>query len=340
MKKLFFLLSVAMLLIGGCCGNNCNAEELINYVPADADGVVSVDSARLINLSHLKDFRKDDKNFDKSWNEFEAELAKFGLKPSDLPSQMMIFFKAEGDMEEAGILGLTDITEAKLLKIFDANKDKVSYTAKTIEGRKAYIVSRKMMEDDKAVITYIKPNLVLVCDEEKAGEMFKSVGKSTNKALIGLKAKADPKALITVLYEKEVKAAQPAQMTPMGPNPMDSLKSAVLALNLSGKAQRDINLKGDVVCKDATAATQLAGQLKTLVMVMSMQMAQNPELSKMFTEAIKVEQKNDNVKLSISISEKLLNDTKAFIKQRSASMGAAPMQAAPIAPVAPVKAAK
>jgi hypothetical protein len=330
MKKMLILLSAVLLFAGGCC-NNCKAEDLINYVPADTDGVVAVDAERLVNLSHLQDLRKENADFNARWLTFESELQAYGLKTSDLPSKLMVFFKAEAGTQNAGILALTKITEAKLVNLFNLNKDKLSYTVKTIAGRKAYVIAKKAKKEDKAVITYIKPNLALICNEDKAEYFCKVVGKSKNEKMIAANKKADKKALMYILYAKAAKAAKAAPAAPMGQNPMENLESAIIALNLVGKSQKDINLKADLNCTDVQNASQIAMQLKTLVMIMTMQVAQNPDLSKSITEAVKIDQKEKNIKINISISETLLEQIKASAeakkKQVLAGRKAAPVKA-------------
>jgi len=343
MKKMLILLSAVLLFVGGC-SSNCKAEDLINYVPADTDGVIAVDSERLINLSHLQDLRKENADFNGQWLTFESELKKYGLKTSDLPSKLMIFFKAEGGTQNAGILALTEITEAKLVNLFKLNKDKLSYTEKTIAGRKSYVIAKKAKSEDKAVITYIKPNLALICDEDKAEYFCKVVGKSKNEKLIAADKKADQKALMYILYAKGAKAspaAPAAPASPMGNNPIDSLESAVIALNLVGKSQKDINLKADLTCTDVQNASQIAMQLKTLVMIMTMQVAQDPKLSKSITEAIAIDQKEKNIKINISISETLLTQIKATAEAKKKQALAARAASAKATPVAvPAKVAK
>ncbi len=331
MKKMLILLSVVLLFAGGCC-NNCQAEDLINYVPADTDGVVAVDAERLINLSHLQDLRKENADFNGQWLTFESELKKYGLKTSDLPSKIMVFFKSEAGTQNAGILALTKITEAKLVNLFELNKDKLSYTVKIIAGRKSYVIAKKAKKDDKAVITYIKPNLALICDEDKAEYFCKAVGKSKNEKLIAANKKADQKALMYILYAKGAKAAKAAPAAPMSKNPIDSLESAIVALDLVGKSQKDINLKADLNCTDVQNASQIEMQLKTLVMIMTMQVAQDPKLSKSITEAVVINRKDKSVKINISISETLLTQIKAVAeakKKQALAARAAPVKAAP-----------
>jgi hypothetical protein len=343
MKKMLILLSAVLLFAGGCC-SNCKAEDLVNYVPANMDGLVMVDAERLVNLSHLQDLRKDNKDFNDSWLKFESELQKYGLQPSDLPSKLMIFFKVEPGTQNAGVLAITNkITEAKLVELLKANKEKVSYITKTIAKREAYVITHNDKKKDKVVITYLKANLVLICDEEKAEQFFKVVGKAKNVKLIAANKKANQKALVNILYAKEPKAA-PAPATPgMPPNPMEKISSAVIALDLVGKTQKDINLKADLDCVDAPSASQMAMQLNMVIMMMNMQLAQDPALSKSVKEAIKIDQKDKNIKINISVSESLLKKIQTFTEARKqqalASRKAAPAPVAAPVP-APVKAKK
>ncbi len=343
MKKMLILLSVVLVLTGGCC-NKCTAEDLINFVPADTEGLISVDAERLVNLPHLKDLRKENAEFNANWAKFESELDNYGLKTSDLPSRIMVFFKVDAGTQNAGILALTKIPEAKLVELLKTNKDKLAYAEKTISGRKAYVISKKAQNTDSVVITYLKTNLVLICDEDKAEQFCKAVGKTKNEKLIAADKKADQKALINIFFVKDVK---PAPADPgMPPNPMESIKSAVIALDLVGKEQKDINLKADLDCADTNGAAQMAMQLKTFVMIMGMQMAQDPALSKSVTEAIKIDQKDNNIKIDISVSESLLNKIKAAAEEKKKQALAAKMAPALAAPVvvpaqpAPAKAEK
>ena len=335
MKKLLVVISAVLAFVGGCC-NNCKAEELINYVPANTDGAVSVDAARMVKLSQLQDLRKQDKSFNQNWNKFEKELAKYGLTTDDLPSRLMIFFKADGGTQNAGILALTKITEAKLLELAKANKDKVTCTPKTFAGRKAYLIEQKANPDNKAVISYIKPNLALICDDDKAEEYCKAVGTTKNAALVAADKKADQKSLLYLLYSNSKAAVAKPANPQMPANPMDSLKSAVVTLNVTGKNQKDLNMKADIDCSNVQSAAQISTQLKTMLMFMTMQMAQNPNLSKAITEAVAINQKAENIKIDVSISEGLMEDIKGYMEQQkkqkamTASMAPAPMNAAPV----------
>jgi hypothetical protein len=88
----------------------------------------------------------------------------------------------------------------------------------------------------------------------------------------------------------------------------------------------------------------MATQLKTFLMIMTMQFGAEPELNKMVTEAVSIDQKDKVVKLDVSVSETLVNKlkdfSKAMEKQRQAAMpvAAAAPEAAP--KTAPVKSAK
>jgi hypothetical protein len=344
MKKLFILLSAVMVLVGGCC-SDCKAEDLINYVPADADGVVYVDAARLLNLSQFQELRKENAQFDEGWQEFEKQLKTYGLTKADLPSQLMMFFQGTGDAQNAGVLAITKISEKKLLEILDANKDKVTYVIKTIAERKAYVLTKKDQENSKAVLTYLKTNLVLACDDDKAEDLLKSVGKTRNEKLIAADAKADKKALLYVLYTNSKPAPPQDQNNPqmgmMGGNPLEGIDSAVVALDLIGKNQKDVNLKADIKCFDVQNAMQMTMQLKMLIMGMSSQFGQDPALGKEVTEAIKIEQKDKDINLEISISEELADKLKESVKKRQQAMmpGGSPSMSAPVM-VAPSRSEK
>ncbi|MFA6714302.1 MAG: hypothetical protein WCS27_02945 [Victivallaceae bacterium] len=320
MKKLFTLLAAVLVLAGIYC-INCKAEDMINFVPADAEGVVFMDAARLLKLSHLQDLRQDNAEFNDGWKEFEAQLKSYGLTQDDLPSQVMMFFKSDADTQNAGILALTKITEKKLLEILKINKDKIDCTHKTFGGRKAYVIGQKGKEEDKAVVTYLKSNLVLICDDDRAEDFCKNVGKTKNEKLMAADKKADKKALMYVLFANE-KAAKPKadsntpQQNPMNVNPLENIDSAMIALDLTGKDQKDLSLKADLKCTDAQNAAQMAMQLKTFVMIMGMQMGQDPELGKAVTEAIKIDQKDKDIKVDISISEEILGKLKELSKQK------------------------
>ena len=341
MKKMLIMLSAVLLLAGGCC-NNCQAEDMINFVPADADGVVSIDAERLVNLSSFKDLRKENADFNTNWSKFESELGKYGLTTSDLPSKVMVFFKVDAGTQNAGILALTKISEAKLVELLKANKAKVSYEIKTISGRKAYVVNQKDKKADTVIITYLKTNLVLICDEDKAEKFCQAVGKTKNQKLMAANKKADQKALLSVLFAKDAGTPTAPAASGMPVNgPMDSVKSAVIALDLVGKEQKDINLKADLDCTDAQNAMQMTNQLKTLIMIMGLQMGQDPALSKSVTEAIKIDQKDANIKINVSISESLLKKIKAAAEAKKEQalarrMAPAPMKAVP-AKSAPAK---
>ncbi|MBU8901536.1 MAG: hypothetical protein KOO69_02235 [Victivallales bacterium] len=316
MKKMLILLS-AIILFASACSNKSQAENLIDYVPADANGIIAIDAERLINLPFLKSQRENNAEFDNGWKKFESELKDYGLTTNDLPSKAVVFFKVDAGTQNAAILAITKITEAKLISLLKANSKTVSFVEKTIAERKAYVITHKDKKNDQVLITYIKTNLVLICDDDKAEQFCKSVGKIKNTRLIAANKKADPKALLNIIYTKEAKTAPPAAPAP-GMPPVggltDSITSAVIALNLIGKEQKDINLKADLEYTDPQAASQMAMQLKTGVMIMTMQFAKDATLSKSVTEAIKINQKDKNIKINISISESLLEKIKTTME--------------------------
>ncbi|MDD5728334.1 MAG: hypothetical protein PHV59_07215 [Victivallales bacterium] len=334
MKKLMALIAGVVLLAGGCCCNECKAEDLINYVPADVDGVLSVDAARMIKLSQLQDLRKEDKQFEQGWVKFEEELAKYGLKPDDLPSRVMVFFKSDGNTQNAGILALTKITEDKFLELIGKSKN-ISCTPKTIGGRKAYVIAQKEVPDNTAVVCYIKPDLALVCDDDKAEDLCREVGKGKNSRLIAADKKADHDALMYLLYSREKDKSgvndQNAAASQINANFLDSLEAAVITMNLCGQNQKDISLKADIDCCDAQNAAQITVQMKTMLMIMTMQMAQNPELGKAVTEAVAINQKDKNIKVDVAISEKLLEKIKTHVQEQKKQNEMAVNPAAPAA---------
>ena len=360
MKKMLIMLAVAMLLGSGCGNENkkeskagkkpaktvvkttVKAEELINYVPSDTNGVINIDAERLVNLPLFTDLRKENADFKKSWLKFESELQKYGLKTSDLPSKVIMFFNVGPGTQDAAVLALSDkISEAKLVELLKASKAKVSFATKTIGGRKAYIVNKKDAKNkDKVAITYIKENLVLLCDENKAERFFEIVGKTKNNKLIAADKKADKKALVNILYVKNTKAAKAPVTAPgMAPpkNPADNVNSAIIALNLVGKKQKDLSLKANVECIDKENAAQLTGQMKMMIMMMTMQFAQNQKLSSAVTKAIKVDQKDKNVKINISASEDLMKQIQTEMEKKKKQAFARRMAPAPM--MAPAKTA-
>jgi len=353
MKKMLIMLSAVLLLAGGCGNENkkdgkkagkaagktvsenaVKAEELINYVPANTDGVISVDADRVVNLKLFKDLRKENAEFNKSWVKFESELQQYGLKITDLPSKLMMFFKVGPGTQDAGVLAISNkITEAKLVELLKASKADVSFIEKTIAGRKAYVVTKKAAaNNDKVAITYIKENLVLLCDEKKAEQYYKVVGKTKNEKLIAADKKSDKKALVNLIFTKEAKAAPaPAPAKGMAPpqNPADTIKLALIALNLVGKNQKDISLKADLDFVDKTSASNMAGQLNMGIMIMSMQFAQDTKLVESIKKAIKIDQKEKNVKVDISVSEALMKKIQAAMEAKKKQAMARAMAPAP-----------
>ncbi|MCP3968407.1 MAG: hypothetical protein GY750_07865 [Lentisphaerae bacterium] len=342
MKKMLAALALSMMAV------TMFAADLISFVPNDAQGLVYLDVSRLINLQQVKDIRTKNKDFNNQWLDFEKSLQPLGLQLKDMPSEALMFFRM--DQSQFGIVAKSKINEAKLVSLLKTQKmpngKKAEYTVQTIAGRKVYII--KTDEDlpvgkgpkEEVAVTFLKPDVVLLTEKPQVNAILSGMGKGPSAKLSNAVKQIKRPALAWMVCEQQPpKAPQGQPGQPVIANPMSSIKSIGISLDLTGKDQKDLSLNADVECINAQSASSLAMQLNGLMMMFVPQgFAGDPQLGSEVAKSIKLRPENSNVKIDVSVPELLLNKIQKYLEQRQKMMAPQVRPVQPIQPPAPAAA--
>ena len=126
MKKPMSCLIVALAFI--LSANTLSANDLLKYVPKDANVVVYLKIKDMLNLPVIKEIKSQNMNFAQQHGKLESKLKEKGLKIEDLAQDVAIF-AIKGD--DSGALFKTSVSEAKLKELLagDAiDKNGVKFT--------------------------------------------------------------------------------------------------------------------------------------------------------------------------------------------------------------------
>lgn len=311
------------------------AAELTSFVPGDTQGLLYLDVNRLINLQQVKDMRSKNKDFNSKWIDFEKSLQPLGLQVKDMPSEALIFFRM--DKSQFGIIAKSRINEAKLVSLLKTSKmpngKKAVYTTKNVKGRKVYFIetnedlTNPKGKKENVAVTFLKPDIVLITEKPQVSAILSGMGKGPSARLTSAVKQIRRPALAWMVCEQN--PPQPVknqQGQPVVANPMETIKSIGISLDLTGKAQKDLALNADIECVDAQAAASLSMQLSGLMMMFVPQgFAGDPQLGSEVAKSIKLRPEKNNVKIDVKVPELLLNKVQKYVEQRQ-QKAAIPMQ--------------
>jgi hypothetical protein len=321
MKKLLTIATVAVVSLSTIAVSA--GTKLVNFVPAGAEGVLSINVKKVINLPLLKELRKDNLRFQAEWLQFEQGLKNIGLSMKDLPSKVMFFFRLDKSM--SGAVVRTPLNEKNFIAVLNSDKSgKKSYSVETVAGKKVYVLKGKQGNNPAAVdeiaISFLAPDVAVVAEKTQMAVILSGISKDANKVLRTNAAKINSQALAWTVFKQEDQAIS-AQFDLS--NPLGSVETFGLSIDLTGTKQKDINLDAEIVCNNANSASMLAMLTKMLAINA---FKQDPALVDDINKAIKINPQGKVLSAKASIPEPLCKKIFQYIGESK--------KAAPVAPAA------
>jgi hypothetical protein len=320
-KLMLSILFTAALIFNVAAGN-----KLLNYIPANIDGVVSIKIKQIMDVPIFKEKRSTDPKLKEQWTAFEGELKKYGLTVNDMPTQAVIFFSKDKNLNGAVIK--TSLSEARFVEILKkeaANRPNL-YTTRKLNGKTVYVMNEKLLQDSNKslkdngtpALTFITADIAIVSEDKVLDSVINSIkgNTATVNSLMKKSTSVNHDALIWLVFNnKEVaaKTQQPGQR----PDMMDGITGIGLSLDFTGAKKRDLGLDAMVSCRDNNAAAGLSMQLQGLIMMGSaMAFKDNPQLGGEIGQAIKIKPNGKSVAIKISVPEALGTKLQKYIETK------------------------
>jgi hypothetical protein len=325
MKLMLSIVFVSALIFNVTAGS-----KLLNYIPVGTDGVVSIKIKQIMDVPVFKEKRTTDPELKKQWAVFETELKKYGLNVSDLPTQALIFFSKDKNLNGAVIkTSLSEKRFVEILKKEQANRPNL-YTTRKLAGKTVYVMNEKLLKDNNMsvkqnnvpALTFVTADIAIISDNKTLDKVVSSIknNNDTVKTLMNKSASVNHNALVWLVFRNNSPAAapQPGQR----PGPMDGITGVGLSLDFTGAKKRDLGLDAMVSCRDANAAAGLGMQMQGLIMMGSaMAFKDNPQLGGEIGQAIKVKPNGSNVSIKISVPETLGTKLQKYIAEKKTQQG-------------------
>jgi predicted transcriptional regulator len=314
MKKLMTIAIVTVVALSSIVVSA--GTKLVNFVPAGAEGILSVNVSRVLDLPLLKELRKENQDFQMQWLQFEQGLKNLGLSVKDLPTEAMFFFRADKSM--SGAVVRTPLNEKNFVALLNRDKSgKKSYSVETVAGKKVYVLKGKQGNNpaavDKVAISFLAPDVAVVAEKPQMNVVLSGISKSANKALRSNAAKVNREALAWMVFKQK---AQATPVQPGVPNPLSSVDTVGLSLDLTGKNQKDIDLNAEIVCKDANSASMMAMQAQGMLMMLTANAFQkNPALGNEIGKAIKIKPQGKVLSAKVNVPEPLCKKIRKYIEE-------------------------
>ena len=308
-KIMLSILFTAALIVNVAAGNR-----LLNYIPANIDGVVSIKIKQIMDVPIFKEKRSTDPQLKEQWAAFEGELKKYGLTVNDMPTQAVIFFSKDKTLNGAVIE--TSLSEAKFVEILKkeaANRPNL-YTTRKLNGETVYVMNEKLLQESNKslkdsgtpALTFIAADIAIVSDDKVLDSVINSIkgNTATVNTLMKKSTSVNHDALIWLVFNN--KEVPKAQQSGQRPDMMDGITGIGLSLDFTGAKKRDLGLDAMVSCRDNNAAAGLSMQLQGLIMMGSaMAFKDNPQLGGEIGKAIKIKPNGKSVAIKISVPEAL-----------------------------------
>ena len=324
MKK---ILVAAVVGLMSTVGSVFAGSQLLNYVPAGVEGILSVKVNQVLNLPLLKEMRQENPEFKGQWNEFEAQLKSVGISISDLPSEAVVFFRK--DQTLSGAILQTSIAEKKFQAILDKGQtgNVKNYKIETIGGKSVFVIS-KDGKDQNVAIFYVRPDVAIMAEPDQVKQILDGIKDNGNtvKNLLAGSGKINRDAVAWLVFKNSapVKPQPPVQPTadgqPQAPQaPEQSIEQVGVSLDLTGKTKKDIVLDAEITCQNDNAASQMAMQSQMgLMMLTGMAFKDAPQLGADISKAISIKNTGKVLTAKVSLTETLSQQIRKYALEQQA----------------------
>lgn len=276
MKK---LLSLVLLAFAGLV-LSLTAADPAAFVPDKTPLLCFMDGARASTLPWVKEALLKDADLAAKNRKSDALLARFQLTDKDFCSGAFYFALTQD--EEVFAYFKTNVPEGKVVPLAKAINDelldkdeKFKVAEKVVNGRKFYVFSESGDDGDTLfALTYLAPDVAMLLDADEVEKP--AVGSGKNPLL----AKLDRTQLVALVYDSA--AAKEKEENP-------EIVGGDLALNLTGKAQKDLAVTANLIFPNEQKATEAAQQVQmALPMFAGMIFGKDPDLAGDVMKGLKV----------------------------------------------------
>lgn len=318
------------------------ADNLENLLPKNTALLVSFDVQRFMKLPLIESMKKTDPEFQSGWTEMEQKLAAQNIKMDDVASSAVVFALEDG---ASGMLVRTAVPEDKFEALLKSEAfGKPPYKVEQSGSKRLFVFSApensaaslpgldviqanpllNKYAKGNTVLSYVKPGTVLISDYENAKNLITLMGASLGPkdSLLSRKSSLGQNPVAWLVFDKAQKAEANKNAPVM--SPMASISGGALALDFTGKDSEDCALNALVDFKDAQSASMLSMQAQGLMMMLSGSAFQgDPQLGMDLVSAIKIQNQDKQVKVSLLLSKDLQTRLKDYT-EKSAAMEASP----------------
>ena len=254
LKKFIEVLSFLLLILTVL---PVNAAEPENFIPAASPVVMRFAANRAINLPWLKELAKNNKAVKKFNTDLDKLKAQYNITPQEVFSGD-VWAAQTGKNAQTGndfaCYMKTALTQERFDGFVRQNaSDSKDFTCKNavIANTQVYIIEPVSKEEHKTVVAYLADDVICFMPlTEKSGTVLAESQKGIKNPLVD---QIDRKTLFALSGDAR-KMDIPAKKS--------KLRTLKATADLTGAAQRDLQIKADLKCKNASTAMQLSMQMQ------------------------------------------------------------------------------
>ncbi|HCE44371.1 MAG TPA: hypothetical protein DET40_12560 [Lentisphaeria bacterium] len=298
---------------------------LLNYVPKDVDGFISVNIQDVLNHPKMKEFIASPKDSDKDFNEMKKAFSDSGIDIFKAFTSGVIYFRIAGDN---GAAIKTSVNENLLKTILDKSEQtKGKLKSSVVKGKTVYSIENLANAGQPAgketFFAYAAPDVIVVSDKKdeivKMTSLQDGSRVAANAKLMDLSSKIDKVSSIWGVceYNAPEKKNDPADMQQQM-LPIDNICGGSVAVKLTGDKKECISTNLKLSCREKVKAQMLTVQLQAMVMMAIPSMSQgNAQLAEDLTKAIKFTNEENDIVINLEITPSIIEQ----LKKASENMG-------------------
>ncbi len=322
------------------------ADNLENLLPKNTSLLVSFDVQRFMKLPFVESMKKSDPDFQKSWSDVEQKLAAQNIKMDDVATSAVVFALDDG---ASGMLVRTGVSENQFESLLKSDAfGKPPYKLEQAGTKRLFVFSAPDVSaaaplpgleaiqsnpllnkyaGASTVLSYIKPGTLLITDYNNAKNLLTLMDTSMGPkdTLLAKKTPLGQNPVAWLVFDKAQKAdANKNAQSQMMMNPAETVNGGAIGVDFTGKDSEDCAVNALVDFKDAQSASMLSMQAQGLMMMLSGSAFQgDPQLGMDLVSAIKIQNQDKQVKVSLLLTKDLQNRLKEYT-EKAAAMEAGP----------------
>lgn len=233
------------------------AAEPENFIPAKSPVIMRFAASRAINLPWLKEVAKNNKALKKINADLDKLKAQYNVEPQDIfagdvwAAQIGKNAQSGDDFACYAKTALTREKFTGLIRQNSQNSKKFTCKSAVMANLQVYIIEPAKKEERKTVVAYLADDVVCFMPlTQKVETVLAESQKGIKNPLVD---KIDRKTLFALNSDAR-KLDIPAKKS--------KLRTLNATADLIGAEQRDLQIKADLKCKNASTAMQLSMQIQ------------------------------------------------------------------------------